>query len=319
MRAFVTGGTGFIGSALVRALRARGSEVTVLARSPEKVPPGITAVPGDIVLKPTVADAIGGHDVVFHLAAWYAIGARDRARMERINVTGTQNVLTAARDAGVTKIVYCSTVAALGREKPGAIGDESTPHEGKSFGSIYEESKYRAHEIARSLANDGAPIVSVMPGATYGPGDHSVVGLLLSLYARRILVACPFQDTGLSWVHVDDVAAGMIAAAEKGTPGDSFILGGDNATIGEMFRRISPFTGIRPPWNLPDGVLRAVVPLSPGIARLVGQEPNVLREGLASLHGSWMFSSARAEDGLGYEWRGIEDGIVETVRTLRTR
>lgn len=313
MRAFVTGATGFIGGALARALVADGWDVTALARSSSAVVAGAKIVRGDIT-QPSTLDAMAGHDAVFHLAAWYALGVSDRALMERINVEGTRNVLDAVARHSIPRLVYCSTVAALGRE-PGGISDETKQHSGV-FGSVYEETKHRAHSL---VAGSGLPFVIVMPGATYGVGDHSMVGVLLRLYAKRILVLCPFQDTGLSWVHVEDVAAGMVRAFASGVPGESYVLGGDNETIGGMFRRIAPLVGIRAPGTMPDGLVRAAVPLSPLVARALGQQPGLLKDGLASLNGSWMFSSKRAEGDLGYSFRSIEEGVAPTVKALRTK
>lgn len=323
MRAFVTGATGFIGGRLARALVARGDEITVLARDPARAAalaslPGVRVVRGDVTDRASLDAALGGHDAVFHLAAWYALGIRDRALMERINVGGTENVLSAASEAGIPRIVHCSTVAALGREKPGAVADEDVPNPGV-YGSVYEETKHAAHEIVLRFAREGAPVVLCMPGATYGPGDHSMVGVLLRLYARRILVACPFLDTGLSWVNVDDVAEGFVRAHDKGRAGEAYILGGDNETIAGMFRRIAPHTGIRAPMRLPDWTLGAARPFGPLIAKALGQQPGLIDEGMTSLHGSWMFSSAKAERELGYSFRPIEDGVVATVKELRAR
>src|SRR5439155_16327647 len=180
----------------------------------------------------------------FHLAAWYAIGVRDLERMEQVNVGGTVNVLDAAAEAGIPRVVYCSTIAALGTVPGGGISDETDVHQG-NYGSNYEQTKLRAHRFAAERAAAGAPILTVMPGATYGPGDESMVGVLLKLYAKGLLVACPFQETGLSWVHVEDVADGMVRAFEKGEPGVCYILGGDNESIRGMFARIKPLTGRR--------------------------------------------------------------------------
>jgi dihydroflavonol-4-reductase len=321
MRAFVTGATGFIGGRLARALSARGDDVTVLARDPARARAlgalrGVTVAQGDITDAESVHAATGGHDAVFHLAAWYALGVRDRARMEAVNVGGTSTVLAAARDAGIARTVYCSTIAALGRAPHGGIGNEDTAHPG-TFGSAYEETKRRAHDVALSFAAEGLPLVVGMPGATYGPGDHSMVGLLLRLYAKRILVACPFQDTGLSWVHVADVAQGLLALHDKGRNGEAYVLGGDNETIAGMFARVAPLTGLRAPASMPNFLLRAVAPISGPFARLLGQEPDLLREGLASLDGSWMFSSDKAAREIGYVWRAVEEGVAETVSELR--
>jgi dihydroflavonol-4-reductase len=322
MRAYVTGATGFIGSRLARALLDRGWDVTVLARVPERAQAladaGARIAIGDITDPASLATSMPGHDAVFHLAAWYAIGVRDAARMEQINVGGTLNVLDAAASAAIPKIVYCSTIAALGSLPGGGISDESDVHEG-SFGSNYERTKLRAHQIAAERAASGAPIVTVMPGATYGPGDESMVGVLLKLYAKGLLVACPFQETGLSWTHVEDVANGMVLAFENGEPGEGYILGGDNETIGGVFARIRPFTGKRAPMKMPNWLVKAGIPFGPLIARALKQEPDLLKEGLTSLNGSWMYSSKKAEAGLGYRFRSIEDGIPPVIAALRAK
>jgi len=322
MRAFVTGATGFIGSRLARQLLDKSWDVTVLARAPERAQTladaGARIAIGDITDPSSLAASIPGHDAVFHLAAWYAIGVRDAERMEHVNVGGTVNVLDAAASAGIPRVVYCSTIAALGSVAPGAISDESDVHEG-SFGSNYERTKLRAHQIAAERAASGAPIVTVMPGATYGPGDQSMVGVLLNLYAKGLLVACPFQETGLSWVHVEDVANGMILAFEKGEPGEGYVLGGDNETIGGVFARIKPLTGRRVPAKMPNWLVKAGLPLGPLIARMLKQEPDLLKEGLTSLNGSWMYSSKKAEAGLGYRFRSIEEGIPPLVAAVRAK
>jgi len=227
--------------------------------------------------------------------------------------TRTRTVLDAAAEAGGARVVHCSTIAALGRARPGEVADESAPHPG-TFGSVYEETKRRGHEIAVERARAGQDIVLVMPGATYGVGDQSVIGLLLRLWAKRVLIACPFQGTGLSWVAVEDVAAGMLSAHDRGLSGEGYVLGGDNATLAQAFERVGPLAGLRAPRRMPEALLRAVVPVSGPFVRMLGQEPDLLREGLASLRGSWMFSSAKAARDLGYTFRSIEDGIVATLR-----
>jgi nucleoside-diphosphate-sugar epimerase len=320
MRAFLTGGTGFIGSRVARALVDDGWEVTALARDPERArhlsEMGARVAIGDITDPAALAASMPGHDAVFHLAAWYAIGARDRVRMEQVNVGGTVNVLEAAANASIPKIVYCSTVAAIGTNPDGGVSDETKPHHGQP-GSNYEETKMRAHEIALERASAGSPIVIVMPGATYGPGDTSMVGVLLRLYAKGLLVACPFQDTGLSWVHVEDVAGGIVRAYAKGEAGEEYILGGDNATIHDLFVRIKPHTRRRVPASMPGWLVKAGVPFGPMIARMLKQEPDLLKEGLTSLNGSWMYSSAKAERTLGYTYRSIEEGVPPVIESMR--
>ena len=323
MRAYVTGATGFIGGRVARALLDGGWEVTVLARSPDRArdlaEAGARVRIGDITDPESLHASIPGHDAVFHLAAWYAIGVRDAQRIERVNVGGTMNVLDAAVSSGIPKIVYCSTIAALGTVPGGGISDENDLHPGGSYGSLYEETKLRAHRIASERASAGAPIVIVMPGATYGPGDESMVGVLLKLYAKGLLIACPFQETGLSWVHVDDVAGGIVAAHDKGETGEGYVLGGDNETIGGVFKRLQPLVHRRPPARLPNWVVKAGVPFGPLVARILKQEPDLLKEGLTSLNGSWMYSSKKAEAAIGYHYRSIEEGIPPVIEQLRAK
>lgn len=320
MRAFVTGATGFLGGRLVRRLLDRGWKVSALVRSPDRAVRlrelGVTLVPGDVTEPATLTGPMRRADALFHLAAWYELGVPDRIGMYLVNVKGTEHVIGAAVEAGVERILYCSTVAALGPGPPGSVGDEGRRHPGR-FGSTYEETKWQAHERVREMAAGGAPVVTVMPGAVYGPGDPSVLGAMLRFYGKGWLLACPFQDAGFSWVHVEDVAEGIVLAFEKAGAGEELILAGDNETIGGLFRRLEPHTGIRPPrFRLPDGVVRAVAPLSPVVGRLVRAGPRIVGDGLESIRGSWMFSSAKAERLLGYAHRSIEDGMPETVRWL---
>jgi len=321
VRAFVTGATGFIGGRVSRALVERGWTVTALARSPERTQSlrdiGVSVVPGDITEAATLAGPMRRADAVFHLAAWYALGVPDRSRMYQVNVKGTENVLWAAAEAEVGRIVYCSTTAVLGSHSPGDVEDESARHHGR-FGSAYEETKWMAHEKVRELAAGGLPVLTVMPGAVYGPGDPSILGVLLRLYAKGWLLACPFLDAAFSWVQVDDLAEGIVSAHDKGRTAEEYILGGDNATISELLHRAAPLTGIRAPrFGVPERVLRLSLPFSPVIGRVLGQPPRILRDGLESMSGSFEFSSDKARRELGYTYRSIEDGIPETVRWFK--
>lgn len=317
MRAFVTGATGFIGGRLAARLVERGFEVTALVRSPDRAGPirdrGVTVVPGDLTEPESLRGPMRRADVVFHLAAWYALGVADRTGMYRVNVRGTESVMWEAAEAGVERIVYCSSVAALGIRPYGEVADETSAHPGR-FGSTYEETKWLAHLKVHELAAGGLPVVVVLPAAVYGPGDPSVLGALLRIYAKGWLVGSPFLRTGVSWVSVDDVAEGIIAAFEKGRRGEDYLLGGDNAAVGEVFRRLEPLTGIRAPrFEVPRWLVRAGLPLSPLVGRALGQAPRILADGLASMEGSWMVSSEKARSELGYGFRSLEEGLAETV------
>jgi nucleoside-diphosphate-sugar epimerase len=317
MRAFVTGATGFIGGHVARRLAENGWTVTALARTPERAAglreAGVTIVPGDITEPKSLDGPMRRADAVFHLAAWYQLGTRDRMRMFQINVKGTENVARAAADAGVQRIVHCSSVVALGTHAAGELPDETIRHHGR-FGSVYEETKWMAHERVREMAGEGIPIVTVLPAAVYGPGDVSVLGTLLRFYAKGWLLACPFQDAGFSWVRVEDVADGVIGAHDKGRVGESYILGGDNATVGELLNRLAPLTGIRSPrFSVGDRLMRLSLPISPLVGKILKQPPGIVRDGIASMNGSLEFTSEKARRELGYAFRSIEEGMPETV------
>ncbi|HVL91111.1 MAG TPA: NAD-dependent epimerase/dehydratase family protein [Actinomycetota bacterium] len=321
MRALVTGATGFIGGRLVPRLVERGHRVTALVRSPDRAAGlremGVTLAGGDITEPATLEGPMRKADAVFHLAAWYEMGVGDRTKMYQVNVRGTEHVLAAAREAGVGRIVHCSTVGALGAGPIGDIRSETSQHSG-AFGSVYEETKWQAHQVARRAAADGAPVVIVMPGAVYGPGDPSVLGAMIRLYAKGWLIALPFQDSGFSWVHVDDVAEGIVLAHEKGRAGEEYVIGGANATVGDVFRQLAPLTGIRAPrFELPGWMLRASMPLSPVIARTLNAGPRIVQDALSSMRGSFMAFSTKAEAELGYRHRSIEEGMPETVEWFK--
>jgi nucleoside-diphosphate-sugar epimerase len=321
VRALITGATGFIGGRVARALVARGWDVVALVRSPERAgnlrEMGVSLVGGDVTEPATLSSPMRRCDAVFHLAAWYAIGAADRQRMWTTNVGGTENVLEEAAVAGVPRIVYCSSIAALGRGEPGEIRDESSVHPGV-FPSSYEETKWRAHLLARELAGGGLPIVTVMPGAVYGPGDPSVLGVLLRYYARGWLVAFPRTTGEFSWVYVEDVAEGIVKAFEKGRDGEEYCLGGENFSINDLLEHLEPVTGIRAPrFELPQRIVQLSRPIGPLLARMMGQEPRFLEEGIASMSGSYMMSSDKATKELGYTFRPAEEGFGETVRWLK--
>lgn len=317
MRALVTGATGFIGGRLARTLTESGYRVTALVRSPDRATAlrelGATLVAGDVTEPATLEGPMRRAEIVFHLAAWYQMGVADRAKMYQINVRGTEHVLDAASAAGVRRVVHCSSVAALGCHPTGDISSETSEHPG-TFGSAYEETKWEAHRRAAAAAAAGAPVVIAMPGAVYGPGDTSVLGALLRFYAKGRLVACPFQDAGFSWVHVDDVAAGLVAAGEKGRDGEPYILGGENLSIRDLLRDLEPITGIRPPrFEVPSWLVRASRPLSPLIGRVVGAGPRIVADGIASMRGSWMAFSTKAERELGYAYRSVADGMPAAI------
>jgi dihydroflavonol-4-reductase len=318
MKAFVTGGTGFIGNRLAKQLRERDYDVICLVRKPERADElkelGATLVQGDITDKASMRDGMAGADVVFHVSGWYEVGLSPSAqeRMEQINVSGTENVLGLATELDIPKIVYTSTTGVLGDTR-GQVVDET--HERDSpFDSAYDRTKYEAHQIAERYIFEGAPIIIVMPTQVYGPGDHSVVATYLRLLLRRSLPVVVAAETGFTLVHVDDLARGHILAAEKGEIGQSYLLGGDVMTVGEALQLAARLAGVPPPYLLLSS--RWADPLVPLAERLEGRVtlPATLSpETLRSMGTTWWVTSAKAERELGYTHRTLEEGMAETV------
>lgn len=319
MRVFLTGATGFIGSVLARDLRARGDHVVAYVRDPAKAEDlrglGCEIVDGSLVDVAQVQAALTGSDAVIHAAGMYDVGIPDSARpaMYEANVTGTETVLDAAVAADVDRVVYVSTLGAAGNTR-GAIADETFKHE-DSYVSYYDETKHLAHIVAEERIAQGAPVVIVQPGGVYGPGDHSVIATAIDLFLKRRMPAIPFPETGISLAHVEDIAAGIVAAMDKGRIGEAYILSGDNVTIRQMIETLAGVTGRRPPrLNVPTGVLRALAPIGPLVGPPMGLPTN-MHESISASEGVtyWgTYAKARAE--LGYHPRPLAVGLEDLLR-----
>jgi len=254
MRYLVTGATGFIGGHVARQLARAGHEVRALVRSPERMDApgrgdlaraGITVCAGDITDKDSLRAPMRGVDGVFHLAAWYKVGARDPSQAEAINVAGARNVLEVMRELGVPRGVYTSTLAVFS-DTAGRVVDESYRHDGPWL-SEYDRTKWIAHyEVAEPMMREGLPLIIVQPGVNYGPGDTSGIGALFVRYLRRRLPVAP-ERTAYCWAHVEDTARGHILALEKGKPGQCYILAGPPHTLVEARPIAERLTGIPAP------------------------------------------------------------------------
>lgn len=320
MRVFVTGGTGFIGGHVVRLLRERGDDVVALVRSPQKAAGlealGAELVHGDLGDRAKLAAAMesAGCDAVIHGAAVYEVGipASEHAAMYEANVEGTRNALGAALDAGIERVVYVSTVAAFGNTG-GQVVDESYEHPGASFTSYYEETKYEAHRVAKQLIAEGLPCVIVQPGGVYGPDDHSALGKQMHDFLDRRMPLVPFPELGMNMVHVEDVAAGILLALDRGRPGESYVLGDQVTTMRGLIETVAKVAGRKPPrGNVPTGLLKALAPLGPVVGKLMGQPPN-LRELISSSDGVTFWAKQdKAVSELGFAPRGLERGLRET-------
>jgi nucleoside-diphosphate-sugar epimerase len=319
VKAFVTGSTGFVGQHLVQELLAHGYEVTALVRTMDRaraLPPGLQLASGDVTRPDSMRFGMRGADVVFHAAAWYTVGvgSKDRERMHRINVEGTRQTLELAAELGVPKIVYTSTVGVFGNTR-GQLVDETYKADGLTFESEYERTKYLAHyEVAVPLQQRGVPVVIVCPGVIYGPGDTSLTGRVFRLYARRRLPVMIGPDNAVTWAHVDDIAAGHRLVAEKGRPGETYIIAGPALTYQAFFKACERATGLPAPFLwLPSGLARLMSQtlrgVTPGLAELMQNVAGV----------SYLARADKAKRELGWNPRSVEEGVLETIEWLKEK
>jgi nucleoside-diphosphate-sugar epimerase len=317
MRYFLTGATGFIGGSLARQLRVAGHEVVALVRNPAKAQSlaqlGVQLSSGDITDKDSMRKPMTGADGVFHLAAWYQVGARDTSQADAINVEGTRNVLTLMQELNIPKGVYTSTVA-VNSDTGGRVVDESYQFTGEHL-SAYDRTKWRAHyEVALPLMKAGLPLVIVQPGVNYGPGDTSSIGDALRQYLQGKLPLAP-AGAAYCWAHVDDTARGHMQAMERGKTGESYIIAGPPHTLVEVLQLAEQITGIKapglqaPPWLLRTfsavmGALEAVVPVPEQYSA------ETLR---VSAGATYLGTSAKAERELGFQARPLAEGLRETL------
>lgn len=320
MKVFLTGGTGFIGGAVARQLRDLGHDVVALVRSPAKAGDlrriGATLVEGDLSSASAIAGAATGCDVAIHGAAIYEVGvSADQAKkLREANVTGTQHALEGILSAGVERLVYVSTVGVFGDTKGKVVDERYQRHVGDGFLSVYDETKYEAHQIAQHHIGQGAPIVVVQPSAVYGPNDHSELGDTLVRAAQGKLPAVPFGDLGVSMVHVDDVAAGIILALEKGKVGESYILSGEPSTMAELVAKAATIGGkSAPKFAVPTTLLKAVAPAGRLLGPVFGMPTNIRELVRASGGVTYYASYDKAARELDYRPRSIDAGLASAL------
>jgi dihydroflavonol-4-reductase len=317
---FVTGASGFIGSAIARALVGAGFAVRALVRasSPRINLQGldIGIQDGDMRDPAAVALAARGARYVFHVAADYRLWARNPQDIVRNNVEGTRAVIEAAKAAGAERIVYTSSVATLKPSEAGIPADETRSlAESEAIGS-YKRSKVAAERFVESVTvNDGLPVVIVNPTAPVGPRDArpTPTGRIIVEAASGRMPA--FVDTGLNLVHVDDVAAGHVAALQHGRIGERYILGGENMTLADMLARIARIVERRPPRvRLARHLIFPLAYAAEAAARITGREPFVTLDGLRMAKNRMFFTSAKAERELGYRARPADVAIRDAVQ-----
>jgi len=319
----LTGATGFVGSAVAKALVGAGFPVRALVRpgSPRFHLDGLNVefVEGDIRDADSVRRAIGGVRYVFHVAADYRLWARDRREIYAVNVDGTRNVMCEAMRAGVDRVVYTSSVATLGLRADAAPADESAPlAEGQGIGA-YKRSKIAAERLVEAMvASDGLPAVIVNPSTPIGPRDvkPTPTGRIIVEAARGRIPG--FVDTGLNLVHVDDVADGHLAALKRGVVGERYILGGANVLFADMLADIARLVGRNPPrLRIARGLAMPVAYAAEAMAWLTGREPFATVDGIRMSAHRMFFTAAKAERELGFRARPYLLGLEDAIRWFR--
>jgi len=322
MRALVTGATGFVGAAVARALLREGWEVRALARKGSDRRNlrsiAVEIIEGDLADAVSLQPALAGCEGLFHVAADYRLGAFDPAPLYQTNVEGTRNILNAAREAGVRRVVYTSSVATIGIPKDGSPGTESSPATLADMIGHYKRSKFLAEEVAREAARAGIAVVIVNPSTPVGPGDikPTPTGQMVFDAAAGRMPA--YVDTGLNIVHVDDVASGHLLAFHRGRVGERYILGGQDMTLREILVEIARLTGRKPPnVRLPGAVVMPLAYVAEAFARVTGRSTRITVEGVRMARKRMFFSSAKAVEELGYQWRAPTLAFADAITWFR--
>ena len=322
MKALVTGATGFVGSAVARALAAAGWQIRVLVRhgSDRRNLQGLAVevVVGDLTDVASLDGAVANCEALFHVAADYRLGALEPAQLYQTNVEGTRNILGAARRAGVARVVYTSSVATIGLPADGSPGNEATPAALPDMVGHYKRSKYLAEQLVRDAAQTGVPVIIVNPSTPIGPGDvkPTPTGQIVLDAASGRMPA--YVDTGLNVVHVDDVATGHLLAFDRGRVGERYILGGEDMTLHQILGEIARLSGRRPPRiRVPHSVVLPLAYASEALAKVTGRTTRITVEGVLMARKRMFFSSEKAARELGYRWRAPPQAFEDALRWFR--
>lgn len=319
MRAFVTGATGFVGGNLVRALLADGIQVRALVRpgSDQRNLAGLPVelVYGDLASQMSLTEQVAGCEVIFHVAAHYSLWRRDAAAIYRANVTGTENLLAAARKAGTKRFIHTSSVAAIGVPLPGTLGTEATQTTLAELVSDYKKSKYLAEQAALKAAREGLDVVIVNPSTPIGAYDvkPTPTGEIVLRFLQDRMPA--YVHTGLNVIDVEDVARGHLLAWQKGRTGERYVLGNQNLTLKEMLQRLAAITGKPAPrFAVPHFLPLAVAFVDELIlARYCGKIPQVSFDSVQMSRKSMYYDAAKAVRELGLPQQSIDRALEKAV------
>jgi len=310
MRVMLTGGTGYLGRAVARAIADRGHELVVFSRSASGAALPGRAVDGDIRDAAAVERAATGCDAIVHSAALVSIWRRRRADFDDVNVGGLKNVIAAAAQHHIGRIVYTSSFLALPPAR----------HTATIKANDYQRTKVAADRIVRDAVRGGAPIVCIYPGVIYGPGvvsEGNLLGRLIKDHLRWRLPALVGPENPWSFAYVDDIAAGHCAALEKGASGARYVLGGENAPPRRAFEIVRDMTGRRPPLRMPFPAAMALGAAEELRVTLFGGTPLLTRGAVEIFRHDWSLDSRDAQRDLGYTITPLEEGIRRTLASLR--
>ena len=318
-RVLVTGASGFIGSAVARLLAERGYSVRALVRttSPRAHLDGadIEFTTGDLRDPASLAPAMAGVRYLFHVAADYRLWAPNPREIIENNVAGTRAIMDAALAAGVERVIYTSSVATLALKLDGQPVDESVPLEEANAIGAYKKSKVAAERLVeKMIAQEKLPAVIVNPSTPVGPRDvrPTPTGRIIIEAATGRVPG--YVETGLNFVHVDDVAAGHLAALDKGRIGERYILGGENVPLGTMLAEVTSQAGRNAPrWKFPRHMIMPIAYFSETAAKFTGREPFITMDGLRLAKYHMFFHSGKAERELGYRARPYREGIADAI------
>jgi nucleoside-diphosphate-sugar epimerase len=316
MRVLVTGGGGFIGGEVCRQLVARGDEVVAIVRDPARsgrlAALGATIIAGDLGSSDGIRAALGSADAAIHLAGSYRIGipAFEHPQMWDANVGTTDRFLDAVAAAGTPRSVYVSTANVFGNTRGTIVDEAYRRNAADGFVSWYDRTKYEAHLRAQRRISAGLPLAIAMPGAVYGPGDHSQAGDQLRRAYHGTLPTVALADAGLSLNHVENVAAGIVAALDRGSLGESYVLAGHAVRLGDAIALAARLGGHKPPrLAVPTALLRALAPVGALAGPILGTPPDLAEVISSADDVTYWASSAKAVRELGYAIRDLEDGL----------
>jgi dihydroflavonol-4-reductase len=322
MKVLVTGATGFVGGAVARALVRAGYQVRVLTRSHADLSNlkglPVEQVLGDLRNASSLRAALKGCRHLYHVAAHYALWAKNPSVFYEVNVAGTVNLLEAARDVGTERIVYCSTIGAIGLPPDGGLGTEETPVSLSQMAGHYKRSKYLAEQEVLRLAKEGLPVVIVNPSAPVGEGDvkPTPTGQIIVDFMKGRMPA--YIETGMNIVDVDDVAQGHLLAMQKGRIGERYILGGKNLLLREVFDILSAVTGVKAPWlKLPRLTVLPLAYVNHWIANMTGIPPRIPLEGVKMAKYKMHYDCSKAIRELGIPQTPPEVAIEKAVRWFK--